>query len=91
MVQEKNADELFPEFCVAYEGCGCVAGDEGPNEVLPADKSKAKDDGQTGMSFISLRSIVARLSFRRLSSYYTSPHHPLAHRLRPRPRRIQSR
>jgi hypothetical protein len=66
----------IPEFCVAYEGCECVAGDEGLNEVLLADKSKVKDDGSNGY-VISLRSIVAYLSFRHLSSCYTSPHHLL--------------
>ncbi|KAF7974468.1 hypothetical protein HWV62_12112 [Athelia sp. TMB] len=44
MVQEKNADELFQTF-------------KDPNDVLPVDKTKAKDDGQLAVQH--LRTILS--------------------------------
>lgn len=46
MVQDKNADEIFQNFMwnTNYEDFSTVKKD--PSEVLPADKSKAKDDAR---------------------------------------------
>lgn len=48
MVQEKNADELFQNFVWHTRDVDVSKAKKDPNEVLPIDKSKAKDDGQTG-------------------------------------------
>jgi hypothetical protein len=50
MVQEKNADELFQNFVWHTKDVDVSQAKRDPSEVLPVDKSKAKDDGQTGMS-----------------------------------------
>jgi hypothetical protein len=61
MVQEKNADGLFQNFVWHTKDVDVSQAKKGPDEVLPVDKSKAKDDGQTGISFLILYSIVLHL------------------------------
>jgi hypothetical protein len=53
MVQEKNADELFQNFVWHTRDVDVSQAKKDPNEVLPVDKSKAKDDGQTGEILLS--------------------------------------
>lgn len=55
MVQEKNADEIFQNFLwnTNYEDFTSTKKD--PSEVLPADKSKAKDDARDGNTHHRLR------------------------------------
>jgi hypothetical protein len=54
MVQEKNADELFQNFVWHTRDVDVTQAKKDPNEVLPVDKSKAKDDGQTGARTVSI-------------------------------------
>ena len=51
MVQEKNADELFQNFVWHTKDVDVSQAKKDPNEVLSVDKTKARDDGQTGMFF----------------------------------------
>jgi Family of unknown function (DUF5923) len=51
MVQEKNADELFQNFVWHTRDVDVSQAKKDPDEVLPVDKSKAKDDGRTGEFF----------------------------------------
>ncbi|KIM83645.1 hypothetical protein PILCRDRAFT_69340, partial [Piloderma croceum F 1598] len=53
MVQEKNADELFQNFVWHTRDVDVSHAKKDPNEVLPVDKDKAKDDGQTGEILLS--------------------------------------
>lgn len=54
MVQEKNADELFQSFVWHTRDVDVDAAKKDPNDVLPVDKTKAKDDGQLGTLSSSL-------------------------------------
>jgi hypothetical protein len=48
IVQEKNADELLQNFVWHTRDVDITEAKKDPNEVLPVDGEKAKDDGQTG-------------------------------------------
>ncbi|KAI0275464.1 hypothetical protein BC834DRAFT_840264 [Gloeopeniophorella convolvens] len=46
IVQEKNSDELFQNFMWNTNDVDLSHAKKDPNEVLPVDKAKAKDDGR---------------------------------------------
>lgn len=46
MVQENNADDLSQNFVWHARDVDIDAAKKDPNQVLPVDKDKAKDDGQ---------------------------------------------
>jgi len=48
IVQEKNADELFQNFVWHTRDVDVIRTKKDPDEVLPDDKSKTKEDGQIG-------------------------------------------
>ena len=48
MVQEKNADELFQNFVWHTRDVDVTQAKKDPNDVLPVDKIKVKDDSQRG-------------------------------------------
>ncbi len=57
IVQEKNADELFQNFMWNTNSVDLGSARKDPNEILPVDRSKAKDDGRQGLSPQTLFSI----------------------------------
>jgi hypothetical protein len=85
MVQEKNAHELFQNFLWHMRDIDISQAKKDPGAVLTVDMSKAKDDGETGASLISLgmqpcgtrRTILSSSPTRRSgSSSPTSTHRP---------------
>ena len=54
MMQEKNADKLFQNFLWHMRDMDVSQVKKDLDEVLPVDKSKAKDDGHTGEIFFIL-------------------------------------
>jgi hypothetical protein len=51
VVQEKNTDELLQNFVWHTRDVDVSQAKKDPDEVLPVDKSKAKDDGRNGEIF----------------------------------------
>jgi len=51
VVQEKNADELLHNFVWHTRDVDVSQTKKDPDEVLPIDKIKAKDDGRNGVIF----------------------------------------
>jgi Family of unknown function (DUF5923) len=49
IVQEKNSDELFQSFLWNTSNVDLSSAKNGPNQVLPIEKSKVQDDRRQGM------------------------------------------
>ena len=53
IVAEKNADELFQNFVWHTRDVGWDNAKKDPNDVLPVDKQKARDDAKLGLLWYS--------------------------------------